>query len=88
MILTPDMATEVAEALLDAASNSNGDNKTSIDVVMVSNNLAVSMPSTDDDHGYTIIHQVQSYLIDVRVKLKNPALAICRTGFSFVYRYI
>ena len=60
MILTPDMATEVAEALLDAASNSNSDNKTVIDVVMVSNNLAVSMPSTDDDHGYTIIHQVQS----------------------------
>ena len=60
MILTPDMATEVGEALLDAASNSNGDNKSVIDVVLVSNNLAVSMPSTDDDHGYTIIHQVQS----------------------------
>ncbi len=60
MILTPDMATEVAEALLDAASNSNSDNKSVIDVVLVSNNLAVSMPSTDDDHGYTIIHQVQS----------------------------
>ena len=60
MILTPDMATEVAEALLDAASNSNSDNKSIIDVVLVSNNLAVSMPSTDDDHGYTIIHQVQS----------------------------
>ena len=60
MILTPDMATEVGEALLDAASNSNSDNKSIIDVVLVSNNLAVSMPSTDDDHGYTIIHQVQS----------------------------
>ena len=60
MILTPDMATEVGEALLDAASNSNSDNKSVIDVVLISNNLAVSMPSTDDDHGYTIIHQVQS----------------------------
>ena len=60
MILSPALAVEVGEALIDAAQNSNPTNKNKIDVVVVSNNRAVSMPSHDGGHGYQVVHQIRS----------------------------
>ena len=60
MILTPALAVEVGEALIDAAQNSNPTNNNKIDVVVVSNNKAVSMPSHDGGHGYQVVHQIRS----------------------------
>ena len=60
MILTPALAVEVGEALIDAAQNSNPTNNKKIDVGVVSNNKAVSMPSHDGGHGYQVVHQIRS----------------------------
>lgn len=60
MILTPALAVEIGEALIDAARNSISTSNKIIDVVVVSNNRAVSMPSHDGGHGYQVVHQIRS----------------------------
>ena len=60
MILTPALAAEIGEALIDAAQNLNSTSNNKIDVVVVSNDRAVSMPSNDGGHGYQVVHQIRS----------------------------
>jgi len=60
MILTPALAAEIGEALIDAARNSISTSNKIIDVVVVSNNRAVSMPSNGSGHGYQVVHQIRS----------------------------
>ena len=60
MILTPALAAEIGEALIDAARNSISTSNKIIDVVVVSNNRAISMPSNYGGHGYQIVHQIRS----------------------------
>jgi len=59
MILTPNMAMEIGEALIDASQNVTSNNNLILDVVLL-DNVAVSMPTTNCDYDYTVVHQVKS----------------------------
>ena len=59
MILTPNMALEIGEALIDASQNVTSNNNLVLDVVLL-DNVAVSMPTTNGDYDYTVVHQVKS----------------------------
>ena len=59
MILTPNMALEIGEALIDASQNVTSNNNLILDVVLL-DKVAVSMPATNGDYDYTVVHQVKS----------------------------
>ena len=59
MILTPIMAREVGEALINA-SNQVSNNKNTVRDVVIINKRAISMRPTDGDYGYEVVHVVKS----------------------------